>query len=74
VSKITFSRTWWGKRFLEVLKSLLDTHHLARGRSYAKNGKIQSYHLKDGRVIAIVKGSINPYLSVYQTPYHNYIY
>lgn len=66
----TFSRTWWGKRFIEALESFTDAGRLARGRSYAKNGKILNYELKEGLVTAKVQGSINPYFGVYKTPYY----
>lgn len=70
MSKITFSRTWWGKRFIEALESFTDEGRLARGRSYAKNGKILNYQIKEGHVTAKVQGSINPYFGVYETPYY----
>ncbi len=66
----TFSRTWWGKRFIEALESFTDSGRLARGRSYAKNGKVLNYQLKNGLVTAKVQGSINPYFGVYEIPYY----
>jgi uncharacterized Zn finger protein len=66
----TFSRTWWGKRFIEALESFTDPGRLARGRSYAKNGKIVNYQLKNSLVTAKVQGSINPYFGVYEIPYY----
>lgn len=66
----TFSRTWWGKRFIEALELFTDAGRLARGRSYAKNGKILNYNIKDGVVTAKVQGSINPYFGVYEIPYY----
>jgi uncharacterized Zn finger protein len=68
--KTTFSRTWWGKRFIEALESFTDAGRLARGRSYAKNGKVVNYSLHDGLITAKVEGSINPYFGVYKTPYY----
>ncbi|OQW94073.1 MAG: hypothetical protein BWK79_07755, partial [Beggiatoa sp. IS2] len=70
MSMTTFSRTWWGKRFIEALESFTDSGRLARGRSYAKNGRILDYQLKNGQVTAKVKGSINPYFGVYEIPYY----
>jgi uncharacterized Zn finger protein len=63
-----FSRTWWGKRFIEALEAFTDPNRLGRGRSYARNGKILNYDVKDGKITAKVRGSINPYFGVYKEP------
>ena len=63
-----FSRTWWGKRFIEALEAFTDSGRLGRGRSYARNGKIKEYHLKNGQITAQVRGSVNPYFGVYKEP------
>jgi uncharacterized Zn finger protein len=63
-----FSRTWWGKRFIESLETFSDDGRLGRGRSYARNGKILDYKINNGKITATVKGSINPYFGVYKEP------
>ncbi len=63
-----FSRTWWGKRFIEALENFTDPARLGRGRSYASNGKILEYEIAKNKVTATVKGSINPYFGVYKEP------
>jgi uncharacterized Zn finger protein len=63
-----FSRTWWGKRFIEALEKFTDSGRLARGRSYANNGKIKEHQIKDGKVTAKVRGSINAYFGVTKEP------
>lgn len=63
-----FSRTWWGKKFIEALEQLSDAGRLSRGRSYASNGKVKSFGIKDGIVTAQVRGSVNPYFGVYKEP------
>ncbi len=63
-----FSRTWWGKRFIEALEAFTDTNRLGRGRSYARNGKILNYEVDGSKITAKVKGSINPYFGVYKEP------
>ncbi|MBE9562879.1 MAG: SWIM zinc finger family protein [Proteobacteria bacterium] len=68
---IKFSRTWWGKRFIEALEGFSDTARLGRGRSYARNGKVLNYEIKNGKITAKVKGSINPYFGVYKEPKYN---
>lgn len=63
-----FSRTWWGKRFIEALEKFTDDARLGRGRGYARGGKILKYQIDDGKVTATVRGSINPYFGVYKEP------
>lgn len=63
-----FSRTWWGKKFIAVLEQFSDVGRLSRGRSYASNGKVKSFEIKDGIVTAQVRGSVNPYFGVYKEP------
>jgi uncharacterized Zn finger protein len=63
-----FSRTWWGKRFIEALEKFTDSGRLGRGRAYANNGKVKEYQIKDGKVTAKVRGSINAYFGVTKEP------
>lgn len=63
-----FSRTWWGKRFIEALEAFSDSGRLGRGRSYASNGKIIEYKIDGNKITAKVRGSINPYFGVYKEP------
>jgi uncharacterized Zn finger protein len=63
-----FSRTWWGRRFIEALERFTDAGRLGRGRSYAHNGRILDYKLENGTVAARVRGSVNPYYGVYKEP------
>jgi uncharacterized Zn finger protein len=63
-----FSRTWWGKKFIEALEKFTDSGRLSRGRSYAKNDKVKRFEISHGVVIAEVRGSINPYYGVYKEP------
>jgi len=64
----TFSRTWWGQRFIAALEEFTDAGRLGRGRSYASNGRILKYTIADGKVMATVRGSVNPYYGVYKEP------
>ena len=63
-----FGRTWWGERFLTALARFTDTGRLGRGRAYASNGRIVEHTLRNGTVVAKVRGSINPYYGVYEEP------
>jgi uncharacterized Zn finger protein len=63
-----FSRTRWGQRFISALEKLSDSGRLSRGRSYARNGKVKNFEIKDGQVTTQVKGSVNPYFGVYKEP------
>ena len=66
-----FSQTWWGQRFIEALETFTESNRLGRGRSYARNGKIKSYQIQDGKITAKVRGSVNPYFGVYKEPLYN---
>ncbi len=63
-----FSRSWWGKRFIEALESFTDPARLGRGRSYARGGKVLNFEIDRNHITAQVKGSINPYFGVYKEP------
>jgi uncharacterized Zn finger protein len=63
-----FSRTWWGQRFIAALEKITDAGRLSRGRSYARGGKVKSFEIKNGKVTAKVRGSVNPYFGVYTEP------
>ncbi|MBE9176355.1 SWIM zinc finger family protein [Synechocystis salina LEGE 06155] len=63
-----FSRSWWGQRFIAALEKIMDSGRLSRGRSYARGGKVKSFEIKDGTVLALVRGSVNPYFGVHKEP------
>lgn len=63
-----FSRTWWGKRFIEALEKFSDPARLGRGRSYASGGRILDYKIDHNKITATVRGSVNPYFGVYKEP------
>ncbi|MGK7926326.1 MAG: SWIM zinc finger family protein [Spirulina sp.] len=69
-----FSKTWWGNKFIAAIASFTDEARLARGRSYARGGKILEFSANKGKIEAIVRGSVNPYFGVYKEPrYHTEI-
>ncbi|HXV93669.1 MAG TPA: SWIM zinc finger family protein, partial [Pseudonocardia sp.] len=51
------ARSWWSRRFVEVLESLGVGGRLARGRGYARQGQILSLDVDAGAVVARVQGS-----------------
>ncbi|WP_067549458.1 SWIM zinc finger family protein [Nocardia crassostreae] len=60
-----FSKTWWGRAFLEAIEDVADSGRLTRGRSYARTGQVISYRLEPGAVSAEVQGSQpRPFISV----------
>lgn len=63
-----FSRTWWGQQFIAALEKIVDSGRLSRGRSYARGDKVKSFEIKDGVIMAQVRGSVNPYFGVYKEP------
>lgn len=66
-----YGRTWWGERFLAALEKFTGEARLARGRSYANNGRIIEHGIERGTVKAKVRGSINPYFGVYKEPIYD---
>ncbi|NEQ97017.1 MAG: hypothetical protein F6K30_09870 [Cyanothece sp. SIO2G6] len=66
-----FSRTWWGKKFIEAIEKIVDSGRLSRGRSYARGNKVKSFTIKNNVVDAKVRGSVNPYFGVYKEPLYN---
>lgn len=51
------ARTWWSKRFIEVLEGFGLGSRLQRGRNYARRGQVISLEVSTGQVHAEVQGS-----------------
>ncbi len=68
-----FTRTWWGDTFLATIEQFTDKGRLSRGRSYANGRKVKSFEVEGDRVIAHIKGSVNPYYGVYTEPLYTTI-
>jgi uncharacterized Zn finger protein len=51
--------TWWGRRWIESLERLSSSYsnRLARGRTYARAGRVHDLEVASGRVTARVTGS-----------------
>ncbi|MEU5944510.1 SWIM zinc finger family protein [Micromonospora sp. NPDC047465] len=64
-------RSWWSRRFLEVLESFALGTRLTRGRSYARAGQVVRLDVAPGTVSAVVQGSrAQPYeVSIALTPF-----
>ncbi|WP_369217864.1 SWIM zinc finger family protein, partial [Streptomyces flavofungini] len=53
-----FAATWWGNAWIDALKtSALDQARLARGRTYARDGAVDTITVAPGRIVAYVHGS-----------------
>ena len=52
-----FGRSWWARRWIEVLEGLDLGARLGRGRSYARRGQVLSIDVGKGAVTARVQGS-----------------
>ncbi|MET8910528.1 SWIM zinc finger family protein [Micromonospora sp. NPDC004551] len=50
-------RSWWSRRFLEVLESFALGTRLTRGRAYARRGQVLRLDVTPGLVTASVQGS-----------------
>jgi len=53
----TFVKNWWANRWIQALKSLMDSGRLSRGRSYARKGQVLNIDVDPGRIAARVQGS-----------------
>ncbi|GAA3172120.1 MULTISPECIES: hypothetical protein [Streptomyces] len=54
----TFATTWWGRAWLDALETTaLDPARLARGRTYARDGHVDTVNITPGRILATVRGS-----------------
>ena len=49
--------TWWSRRFLGSLESVMDGRRLARGRAYARKGQVVALDISPGVVGGKVQGS-----------------
>jgi uncharacterized Zn finger protein len=56
-SRGAIGKSWWSRRFLDVLESFALGSRLTRGRSYARAGQVLSLEIKPGTVTASVQGS-----------------
>ena len=52
----TYGNTWWGKQWLNALKNIDYSSRLPRGRTYANQNKVQRIRIKDGLIVAKVRG------------------
>lgn len=51
------ARTWWGKRWNDILYKKIDDNRLTRARSYARRGQVESIDVKKGGIYGVVYGS-----------------
>lgn len=53
-----FAASWWGNAWIDALEeSALDQARLARGRTYAREGAVDTITVAPGRIVAYVHGS-----------------
>ncbi|GAB7034194.1 SWIM zinc finger family protein [Streptomyces sp. NPDC021749] len=53
-----FAESWWGSAWLDALETTaLDSARLARGRTYARDGHVDTINVTPGRILATVRGS-----------------
>jgi uncharacterized Zn finger protein len=51
-----FGKSWWARRWIEVLESFNIGKRLGRGRSYARGGQVTDIDISEGKVRAKVQG------------------
>lgn len=61
-------KTWWGRRFLEVLESYTEPGQMARGRQYLIGNRIGQWEIRGTRVEAQIRGKVNPYYGIHEAP------
>src|ERR1700738_4451417 len=52
-----FGKTWWASRWIAALERLVNPGRLARGRAYARAGRVVSMDVDPAGATAVVKGS-----------------
>lgn len=52
-----FGKSWWGRRWIEVLETFYMSNRLHRGRAYARKGQVLSIENEPGKTTARVQGS-----------------
>ena len=58
----SFARSWWARKWIEVLESFDLDSRLARGKHYARRGQVMSIVIDKGSIAALVQGSrAHPY-------------
>jgi len=62
------SKTWWGRRFLQVVERLAEPGKLERGRQYLSTHRIYDWEIGGNRVVARIRGRINAYYGVQEPP------
>ena len=60
------SRTWWGVKFLDVLKISMNPGRLSRGRSYMTPSRMLEYKIEGSKVSAKVQGNAYPHYGMYE--------
>ncbi len=53
----SIGETWWSRRFLDALETVVDRNRLARGRHYAREGQVLEMDVAPAVVAARVQGS-----------------
>ncbi len=61
-------KTWWGRRFIEVLESFSEPGSLARGRQYSGSQRITHWQARGNRVEARIRGRLSPYYGICEEP------
>ena len=52
-----FGKSWWAKRWIQVLEGFNIGARLSRGRSYARKGQVTAITIDKGQIIGMVQGS-----------------
>jgi uncharacterized Zn finger protein len=53
----SFAKSWWARRWVDVLESFDRESRLSRGKHYARRGQVISIDIQKGKAAALVQGS-----------------
>ena len=59
-----FTKTWWGKKWLNALEGVYWTNRIGRGRTYANTGRVYDIKINGTAVSAKVRGNYKSYYNV----------
>ena len=65
------NKTWWGRRFLEVLDGWTEPGRLTRGRQYLSSHRINQWDVRSARAAAHIRGKVNPYYGILEAPVYD---
>ena len=60
----SITKTWWGEKWLDVLKGVYYTNRIDRGKTYANTGRVYDIIIKDNLALSKVRGNYQSFYNV----------